>query len=76
MTKIRFCLQSKTKWVDGDSWWHTDVTSESIEHLQNDSLPILKQRHKEDRIRDNNPEYGIESYEYRIVLEIVMLGEL
>ena len=76
MTKLRYCLQSKTKWIDGDSWWHTESTSDSIEHLQNDSLPILKQHHKEEKARDPSPEYGIEGYEYRIVLEIVMLGGL
>jgi hypothetical protein len=73
MTKLRFCLQCKTKWFDGDSWWHTESTSESIEHLQNDSLPILKQHNKEEQAKSGD---AIDGYEYRIVLEIVMLGDL
>ena len=75
MTKLSFCLQCKTLWVDGDSWWHTEETADSIEHLQNDSLPILKQHNKEEMAKDPSPEYGVVGYEYRIILEIVMLGD-
>lgn len=72
MTKLQYCLQCKTKWFDGDSWWHTENTLNSIDHLVKDSLPILKQHNKEEKAKDS----CIIGYEYRIVIQIVMMENL
>ena len=72
MTELRYCLQQKIKWYDGNSWWATQNFSDSLEHLQNDCLPLLKKANEEEKARQT----FIEGYEYRIVVEIVMLGDL
>lgn len=74
--KVIYCLQCKTKWVDGDSWWHTEVTRESVSALEKEHLPNLKQHNKEKQAKDSSPEYGIEGFEYRIVIQIVVKENL
>ena len=70
-TKLRYCLQCKTKWIDGNTWWRTENFSDDFDHLVKDSLPLLKQHNKEVKAIDSM----IEGYEYRIILEIVMAND-
>ena len=76
MNKVRYCLQVKTKWVDGDSWWTTVGVSDGDYNLLDRMLPTQKQHDKEARAKDNSPEFGIVGHEYRIVKEVVMLENL
>lgn len=76
MAKIQYCLQVKTKWVDGDSLWNTVGTSGGDYNLLDSMLPAQKQHDKEAMAKSISPEFGIVGYEYRIVKEIVMLENL
>lgn len=73
MPKVIYCLQCKTKWYDGDSWWHTEVTRESVSALEKEHLPSLKQHNKEEKEKEGS---FIEGYEYRIVIQIVVKENL
>lgn len=75
MNKVRYCLQVKTKWVDGDSWWATVGVSGGDYNLLG-MLPAQKKHDQEIMAKDTSPEFGIVGYEYRIVKEVVMLENL